>query len=130
MNNTKNRLIDHAKPPLVKLFTMLTLLLITVSILIALLDIKAGYSFLIGGLIFILPNMYFAAKVFRYSGAQMATQVTQSFYRAESGKFVISLVFFAVVFSVVKPLNITALFLAYLLLALINSVLVFSFNKH
>lgn len=129
MSRTNKPLVHYARPPLVKIFTLLALLLLVITSLASLFDFILAYSCLVGGLIFILPNLYFAAKVFRYSGAQMASRVAQSFYRAEAGKFVLSLVLFAVVFSVLKPLNIVALFLTYLLLTVTNSVLVFIYKR-
>lgn len=129
VSHTNKPLVHCARPPLVKIFTLLALLLLVITSVVSLFDFVLAYSCLLGGLIFILPHLYFAAKVFRYSGAQMASQVAQSFYRAETGKFVLSLVLFAVVFSVVKPLNIVALFLTYLLLTVTNSMLVFVYKR-
>merc|ERR1712000_82232 len=39
----------------------------------------AAYSLLIGGLISVLPNAYFARQAFRYAGAAYAREVTRAF---------------------------------------------------
>ncbi len=71
---------------------------------------QVALSFLLGGLIQCLPNWYFARQVFKFSGAAAARHVTQSFYRGELGKFVLTGVGFALVFTWVENLNAPALF--------------------
>jgi len=72
-----------------------------------------SYSMLVGGLIYLVPNMYFAVYAFRFRGAQAAQRMLLGFYRGEIGKFLLSCVGFAIVFTFVKPLNVLALFIAY-----------------
>jgi ATP synthase protein I len=79
-----------------------------------------AYSVLIGGLIFILPNLYFAAYAFRYRGAQAAPIVLKSFYRGEAGKFLLSGVGFAIAFTLVQPLEVLVLFGAYIALTIMQ----------
>ncbi|MBL4608064.1 MAG: ATP synthase subunit I [Pseudomonadales bacterium] len=72
-------------------------------------SVGAGISF--------LANAYFAAKVFRYSGARLSQQIAQSFYSAEAGKFAITVVFFAIAFKwlevLKEPSNAGAMLLAF-----------------
>ncbi|UCJ17643.1 F0F1 ATP synthase subunit I [Pseudomonas sp. MM211] len=79
-----------------------------------------GYSGLYGGLIAWLPNVYFAHKAFRFSGARAAQAIVRSFYAGEAGKLVLTAVLFALVFAGVKPLDALALFGVFLLTQLVN----------
>lgn len=80
------------------------------------------YSVLIGGMIFIIPNVYFSFYAFRYRGARIAHLVLMSFYRGEIGKFLLSIVGFAVAFTLVEPLNVLSVFSAYIALTIIQCV--------
>ncbi len=81
-------------------------------------DLTIAYSFMIGGLIYLIPNIYFAIYAFRFRGAQAARLVLLSIYRGEVGKFLLSGVGFAIAFTLVKPLSVLALFSAYIVLTL------------
>ena len=70
-----------------------------------LIDGVASYSILLGGLISIVPNGYFAWKVFRFRGARNTPLIVKSFYAGETGKLIMTGVFFAMVFAGIKPLN-------------------------
>lgn len=73
-----------------------------------------AYSVLLGGLISALPNSYFAFHAFRYSGARNADKVVKSFIRGELGKIVITLVLFALSFTLITSLNELALILGFI----------------
>jgi len=75
----------------------------------------AGYSGLLGGLIALLANVYFAFKAFRYFGARSAKAIVQSLWAGEMGKQILAAALFALVFVGVKPLQPAALFAGYLL---------------
>lgn len=77
-----------------------------------------AYSVLIGGIVYIVPNMYFALYAFRYRGAQAARHVLLGFYRGEVGKFLLTGVGFAVSFTLVKPLSVVAFLGAYCVLVI------------
>ncbi len=80
----------------------------------------AGYSALIGGLIAWLPNLYFAHKAFRFSGARAAREIVRSFYAGEAGKLILTFVLFALAFAGVKPMEAPMLFGAYLLTLMVS----------
>jgi ATP synthase protein I len=88
------------------------------SILLALIALihsfEASYSALFGGLTSAIPNSYLIWRSFRYRGARSVDQVVQSFYQGESGKFILTVVCFAVIFSTVDPLVPWALFGAFI----------------
>jgi len=112
-----------AKPALLPIFAVQWAVLIVASVGLFFVDVVMAYSVLLGGLISILPNMYFARWAFRYSGARAASEVARSFYRGEAGKFVLTVVMFAVTFSAVRPLHIEAFFLAYVVMLAMNWLL-------
>lgn len=83
--------------------------------------LNAGGGALLGGLIAILPNLYFALKAFRYFGAQSAVAVTLSLWTGEMGKYMLTAALFVLVFLVIKPLDIAALFISYFLVLIVSS---------
>jgi ATP synthase protein I len=85
-----------------------------------LLDQVRAYSFLCGGLIAVIPQAYFAARVFRHAGAQSAKAIAQASYAGEVGKFVLTAAGFAVVFAAVHPINGLAVFIGYLVMLIIQ----------
>lgn len=112
-----------AKPPLMRVFAAQCVLLLLAAITLLWVDGVAAYSALLGGLISIGPNVYFARWAFRFSGAQAAVEVARSFYRGEAGKFLLTACMFAGVFALVEPINAMVLFLAYIVLTVLNWIL-------
>jgi F0F1-type ATP synthase assembly protein I len=45
------------------------IVIVVVSVVVGLIKSKADYSVLVGGMIYIIPNMYFALYAFRFRGA-------------------------------------------------------------
>lgn len=74
---------------------------------------EAALSALLGGLVCLLPNTYFAWRAFRYQGARLANDIVKSFYRAEAGKFGLTAALFTLVFVAVPPSNPVFFFGAY-----------------
>lgn len=100
--------------------------LLTVLLLATILwfvDRTWAWSALLGGMIAVIPNAYFARQVFRYSGAGSTQAITRSFYRGEAGKFVTTAFLFAGVFVLVEPLALSILFASYIGLLVMNSIL-------
>jgi len=83
-------------------------------------DQVAAYSALLGGFIFVLPNIYFANKAFAHTGARAARQIVNSFYKGEAVKLALTAVLFTVVFVSVKPLNVLALFVTFIIVLTTN----------
>lgn len=103
-----------ARPPVYRI-VMMQLGLSMILALIALIhSFEAGYSALFGGLTSAIPNSYLIWRSFRYRGARSVDQVVQSFYQGETGKYVLTVVCFAVIFSRVDPLIPWALFGAFI----------------
>lgn len=63
---------------------------------------NAAGSALLGGMVYIVPNAYFARKLFKYQGARSAKKIVNSFYKGEAIKMILSIVLFTAVFMWVK----------------------------
>jgi ATP synthase protein I len=63
---------------------------------------NAAGSALLGGMVCIIPNAYFARKLFKYQGARSAKQIVNSFYKGEAIKMILSIALFTAVFVYVK----------------------------
>lgn len=117
---TPNRLPFHRLAVFPVLLTQLAVLLLAAAVLYATRGAVSGYSGLCGGLIAWLPNLYFAHKAFRFSGARAAQAIVRSFYAGEAGKLIFTAVLFALTFAGVKPLDALAVFGVFLLTQLVN----------
>ncbi|MCO1334883.1 ATP synthase subunit I [Microbulbifer sp. OS29] len=113
------------KPPVLRIAAVQLLL---VSLTSAVLHLSGkpvmALSVLIGGALCALPGAYFGRRAFRDGGARAAHRVVGNFYRAESGKFILTMAGFAGVFVTVKPLNAAALFISYGLCVIVQWILV------
>ena len=103
----KAKFVTNLKtPPVYKVIVaqiIATFILATASLL--LLDEVVAFSALIGGLISVLPNSFFVFQAFRYQGARNADKVVRGFVRGELGKIGITIVLFALSFTLVDNLN-------------------------
>lgn len=79
--------------------------------------IEALYSALLGGLVGLLPTLYFLWRGLWWGGGssrvQRARFMVSRFYRAAVGKFGLTVVLFVVVFIAVPPSNPAFFFIAY-----------------
>ena len=101
------------RPPLRRVFGWQLLASLLISSALYLKSAVAGYSFLTGCLIQLVGNLYFARLAFRYMGARASRLAVQSMYRGETGKIVLMVAMFAIVFATLKPLNYLAVFAGY-----------------
>ena len=85
-----------------------------------LVDIVVAYSILLGGLISIVPNGYFAFKAFRFRGARSTPLIVKSFYAGETGKLIMTGVLFALVFAGIRPLNELAVIVSFIVTIIIG----------
>lgn len=108
--------------PVLRLWLLQLGVVVVIATLLWWFNHTVAYSVLFGGLIYIVPNVYFALYAFRYRGARSASLMVNGFYRGEKGKFLLSCIGFAVVFTWVNPLNPAALFITYLSLTVLQWV--------
>ncbi|MET3716071.1 F0F1 ATP synthase subunit I [Pseudomonas sp. PvP001] len=107
---TPNRLPFHQWVVFPMLLAQGVVVLLAALVLWQWLGTVSGYSGLCGGLIAWLPNLYFAWKAFRFTGARAAQAIVRSFYAGEAGKLILTAVLFALTFAGVKPLAPLAVF--------------------
>jgi len=108
------------RPPIARWFLIESVILVVVSLAFLLRSQVAGYSALLGGLIFLLPHGYFALKAFRYSGARSAKKIMSSFYQGEAGKLILCAILFTMVFKWIQPLDVAAFFLTFAIMLVTN----------
>ena len=83
----------------------------------------AGYSALLGGLIYVIPNAYFAHRMFRFQGARNARLMVGDLFRAESIKLALTAVFFAAVFILIEPVHAPALLFTFAVMVVLSTAL-------
>ena len=112
------------KPPLTRVAIYQLAALLPASGLLLLMDTVLAYSVLVGGLVQVVPQAWFARQAYKYSGAQQASLVVRAMYRGETGKVVLAATLMAVLFTLHKQWNFFALFMAYI--AMIPLQLIFT----
>lgn len=75
--------------------------------------VLAAWSALLGGLVCIVPSLYFIWRMNHLGGTRRTRHFVSAFYRAEAGKFGLTVALFAAVFVVVPPSNPIFFFSAY-----------------
>ncbi len=83
----------------------------------------AGYSAFIGGLIFVIPNAYFAHRTYRFQGARQMSLAVSNIFRAESIKLALTAVFFAAVFTLMEPVHVPALLFTFAVMVVMGTAL-------
>jgi len=108
------------KPPVHRITVTQILLLVILCLMLLKVDQVWAYSMFFGGLIAVLPQAYFAVKVFHQTGARSAETALKASYTGEVGKFVLTAVGFAAVFAMVSPLSGLTVFIGYLIMLVIQ----------
>ena len=114
------RLKTIATPPIQRVALLQLALLLPIALLLMIVDVATGFSALLGGLVQIGPQAWFNRFAFRFVGARQALQVTRAIYYGETGKFILTVALFAVIFIYVKPQQPLVLFLFYALMVLVH----------
>ena len=97
------------KSPILISLSYQLVFLVPVSLILLMTDKVIAYSFVFGGLVYMLPNLYFVHYAFRYTDAKASAWIARSFSWGESGKLVLAALGFLMVFRLVDPLNTAAL---------------------
>lgn len=82
---------------------------LTIGLLV---DWFSAYSGLVGGMIAVIANLFFASKLLKHSGASNSKKIVSSFYRGEFQKLIITALLFAFTINYL-PLSYGAFFLVY-----------------
>jgi len=110
------------RPPVYRITVIQLAVLVSSCILLLAIDRVWAWSALSGGLIAVLPQAYFAARVFRWRGAQSARAAANSSYAGVVGKFIFSAAGFAAVFALVRPIDGLAVFAGFLIMLTIQII--------
>jgi ATP synthase protein I len=108
------------RPPVHRVTLAQFAILLPLCLILLASDEVRAYSVLIGGLIAILPQAYFAALAFRWRGARSARAIARSGYLGQAGKFLLSVAGFALVFASVRPIDAPAVFVAYIAMLIVQ----------
>ena len=104
-------------------------LLLPAAVALLVWDAVVAYSALLGGLIQIIPQAWFALQAFRYAGARRVQSIVSAMYWGETGKVVLSAVLFTATFLLVSPLNVGALFSSFVIMILVQWFSIFTVLK-
>ena len=110
------------RPPIHRITVAQFVVLVSVCLFLSIEEPVRAYSLLSGGLIAILPQAYFAVRVFRQVGARSAQAIARASYSGEIGKFALTAAGFAVVFAAVSPLEGLAVFIGHLIMLAIQII--------
>ena len=103
-------------PPLYKVALYQLLILLSFCGMVAGFDKILASSILLGGLIQIGPQAWFARQAYRYTGARQVVKIVRAMYWGESGKVVLTAALFITTFIIWKQLNFLAFFSAFTLM--------------
>lgn len=89
-----------------------------------------AYSVLLGGVVYIVPNIYFVRSAFKSEKVETPQSILSRFYVAEAQKFLLTIVMFAICFALIKPLHAVAFFAAYVLIMVVNLAMLVNLSKN
>ena len=113
---------EIARPPVHRITLAQLAILAVLCLPLFAYDGRVAWSLAAGGLIAIIPQAYFAMLAFRWRGASSARAIARSSYAGETGKFLLSVAGFAVVFATVRPISGLAVFAGYLVMLAIQII--------
>lgn len=99
------------------------------ALLLMLKDFVTAYSALIGGLLYLMPAGWFSLRVLVKNTAQTPREILANMYISETGKVLLAVALFSLVFMLVEPLNAGALFVTYILLQVTGWYLQLKLNQ-
>lgn len=99
------------------------------ALLLMLKDFVTAYSVLIGGLLYLMPAGWFSLRVLVKNTAQTPREILANMYISETGKVLLAVALFSLVFMLVEPLNAGALFVTYILLQVTGWYLQLKLNQ-
>lgn len=118
---TAKRPAGIQRPPIRRLMVLQTAVALIISAAFLLKGTVAGYSALLGAAAALLPSFYFTLKAFAFAGARSTPRMVSAMQQGAGGKLILTAVIFMVVFIFVKPINITALIVTFVVMVLVNA---------
>ncbi len=117
-------------PPLYKVALLQLIGLLVSCAVVMVLDHPWASSLLVGGLIQICPQAWFARQAFRYSGARQIDKIVRAMYWGESGKVVLTAALFVTTFLLWPQLNYLAVFGAFIVMIPVQWVITLKILKY
>lgn len=114
------RFFDQQKAELFKIPAKQLIILLCAAAVLSATNKFVALSVLAGGVVAVIPQLYFTVCAYRYRGAKATKEIVQSFYRGESGKFVLTLIGFAGIFLYFSWLKTGAVFVGYIVMQIIQ----------
>jgi len=100
-------------PPIQRVALYQLLILLPVCGIMSGFDVTLAGSIMVGGLIQIVPQAWYARQAFRYRGARQVNKIVRAMYWGESGKVILTAALFVTTFILWKQLNFLAVFCAF-----------------
>ena len=124
------KLVGQSRKAALKHVGFQTLLVLAVTLVCGLVwGLHAGLSALVGGAIYIVPNLVFVWLAFAYAGARQSKSVVMSLYLGEVVKLILTITMLAVALAWMK-LDILSLYLAFAVALLAQWSIPFFFNHN
>ena len=125
-----DKLAKPAQKAALTLVVCQALLVIVISLLyVLLLDIKAGYSALMGGGIYVIPNLLFSWLAFQVAGASKSKLVVLYLYGGEAAKLLLTIGLFVIALAWMD-LALLPLYLCFAIALFSQWLSPFFFSKH
>jgi ATP synthase protein I len=115
-------IVTNLRPPPVHKVIVAQISATTFIAVVSLIPINAStaFSVLLGGAASSGSNAFFAAQAFKYGGARNAQRIVKGFLAGEIGKFCITVVMFALCFSLLPSVVEGAMILAFLVVHVVG----------
>jgi len=104
--------------------------MLSVSAACLLLGVTQAYSAMLGGLLYLLPNLYFTWRALSGQETDSAHRVVMRMYASEIGKMMLAVALFSATFMLVQPLSPFPLFGTFILLQLSGWILQLKQCRH
>ena len=119
-DNSRAKYPHLRRPPMHRVIVAQFLVTMCLTLLMLLVGKSEAISVLSGGLASGIPNAFLVWRAFRYRGASAAQDIAKSFYQGEAGKFVLTILAFILIFTLIPSINPLALFGAFTLIQAVN----------
>ncbi|SIS40066.1 ATP synthase subunit I [Neptunomonas antarctica] len=116
MNLKPGKHIQATRQRVGRIFLIQTLMVVIMAVIFLFYDLIAAYSVLLGGVIYLLPNSYFAWRILFSQQNGSPNRALADMYIGQIWKMAISIVCFSAVFILVRPLSPFSLFVTFILL--------------
>lgn len=105
-----------SRPPVHRVALYQLLLLLAVCASVAWIDSLIASSILVGGLIQIGPQAWFARQAYKHTGSSQIGKVVRAMYLGETGKITLTAALFVATFVLLRQLNFLTVFGAFIVM--------------